>query len=145
MRVQVDQRLQLSKNIYRRDRDIGCDEIWFARYPRPLYCIHDNVGEFIGSWSKELLENYRVKPKPTKVKNPQSNGLHQRMHIVLCEMLRVQELYVPKESTTTREINRILQCTAWVMRTTPKMITKYSPGNIVFDRGMTFHKTVIVD
>ena len=100
------------------------DDIWFVRYPRPLYYIHDNGGGFIGSGFKELLDNYGVKPKPTTVKNPQSNGLHERMHLVLYEMLRVQELYVPKESTATREINQILQCTAWVMRTTPNMITK---------------------
>ena len=67
------------------------------------------------------------------------------MHLVLCEMLRVQTLYVPKESTAEKEIIRILQCTAWEMRTTPNMITKYSPGNIVFDRDMIFHKTVVAD
>ena len=84
-------------------------------------------------------------PKPTVVKNPQRNGLHERMHLVLCEILRVQQLYVPKESTATIEINRILQCIAWAMRTTPNMITKYSPGDIVFDRDTNFHKTVIAD
>ena len=92
-----------------------------------------------------LLDSYGVKTKPTTVKNPQNNGLHERMHLVLCKMLRVQTIYVPKESTAEKEINRILQCTAWVMRTTPNMITKYSPGNIVFDRDMIFHKTVVAD
>ena len=90
-----------------------------------------------------LLDSYGVKTKPTTVKNPQNNGLHERMHLVLCKMLRVQTIYVPKESTAEKEINRILQCTAWVMRTTPNMITKYSPGNIVFDRDMIFHMTVL--
>ena len=46
------------------------DDIWFARYSRPLYYIHDNGGEFIGSRFKELLGSYGVKPKPTTVKNP---------------------------------------------------------------------------
>ena len=86
-----------------------------------------------------------MKAKPTTVKKPQSNGLHERMHLVLCEMLRVQTLHVPKESTAEKEINRILQCTSWAMRTTPNMIIKYSPGNIVFDRDMIFHKTVVAD
>jgi len=54
-----------------------------------LYYIHDNGGELIGSDFQELLDNYGVKPKPTTVKNPQSNGLHERMHLVICEMLRV--------------------------------------------------------
>ena len=121
------------------------DDVWFARYPRPLYCIHDNGGEFIGSDFQELLDSYGVESKPTTVKNPQSNGLHERIHLVICEMLRVQSLYVPKESTAEKEINRILQCTSWAMRTTPNMITKYSPGNIVFDRDMIFHKTVVAN
>ena len=46
------------------------DDIWFARYSRPLYYIHDNGGEFIGSGFKELLGSYGVKPKQTTVKNP---------------------------------------------------------------------------
>ena len=54
-------------------------------------------------------------------------------------------MYVPKESTAEKEINRILQCTAWTMRTTPNMVTKYSPGNIVFNRDMIFHKTVVAN
>ena len=139
MRVQVDQRSRQSKK-YAEEIATLVDDIWFSRYPRPLYCIHDNGRECIGSGSKELLKNYGVKPKPTKDNNPQSNGLHERIYLVLCEMPRVQELYVQKESTATREIHRILQCTAWTMRTTPNMIAKYSPGNIVFDRYMIFIK-----
>ena len=60
-------------------------------------------------------------------------------------MLRVQSLFVPKESTAEKEINRVLQCVAWAMRTTPNMVTKYSPGNIIFDRDMIFHKTVVAN
>ena len=86
------------------------DDTWFARYPQPFYYIHDNGGEFIGSGFQELLDSYGVKAKPTTVKNPQSNGHHERIYLVLCEMLRVQTLYVPKESTAEKEINRILQC-----------------------------------
>ena len=88
------------------------DDIWFARYPRPLYFIHDNGGEFIGVSIKELLDSYGVKPKPTTLKNPQSNGLYERIHLVIYEMLRTQQLLVSKQSTATREINRILHCAA---------------------------------
>lgn len=110
-----------------------------------MYYIHDNRGEFIGSGFQELLDNYGVKAKPTTVKNPQSNMLHERIHLALCEILRIQELYVPKQSTIENKINQILQCTAWAMMTTPNMLTTYSPGNIVFDRDMIFYKTVVAD
>ena len=46
------------------------DDIWLARYPRPLYFIHNNGREFIGSGFKELLDSYGVNPKLTTVKNP---------------------------------------------------------------------------
>ena len=107
------------------------DGIWFARYPRPLYCIHDNGEEFIGLGLNELLDCYGVKPKPTRVKNPQNNGLYERMHLILCEMLRSQKLFVPKQSTATREINRILQYVVWTVRTNPNMI-KNTPHAIYF-------------
>lgn len=65
------------------------------------------------------------------------------MHLLLYEMLRTEKLFVPKESAAKREINRILKCAAWAMRTSPNMITTYSPGNLVFERDMIFHKKVI--
>ena len=34
------------------------DDQWFNRYPRPIYCIHDNGGEFIGSEFEDMLKSY---------------------------------------------------------------------------------------
>ena len=133
------------ENKYAEEMTKLVDNYWFSRYPRPLYCIHDNGGEFIGQGFVELLQSYGVDPKPTTVKNPQSNGLHERKHLVLCEMLRSQKLYVPKESIARREINRVLQSAAWAMRTSIHMITKYSPGQLIFQRDMIIHKKVIAD
>ena len=82
------------------------DRDWFCRYPRPLYCIHDNGKEFFGREFEEMLSSYGVKSKPTTVKNPQSNGVHERVHLVLCEMLRTQELYVPVKSTESYKVLR---------------------------------------
>ena len=59
------------------------DDQWFNRYPRPVYYIHNNRGEFIGAGFEDMLKNYSVLPKPTIVKNPQSNGVHERMYLVL--------------------------------------------------------------
>mmetsp|Transcript_44137 Transcript_44137/g.53022 ORF Transcript_44137/g.53022 Transcript_44137/m.53022 type:complete len:308 (-) Transcript_44137:309-1232(-) len=121
------------------------DSNWFCRYPRPLYCLHDNGGEFIGKEYEEMLESYVITSKPTTVKNPQSNGLHERMHLVLCEMLRTQELNVPEYSTADREIDMILQSAALAMRTSTNLITKYSLGQLVFGRDMVIHKSVLAD
>ena len=99
-------------------------------------CLADtldhNGGGFIGQEFVELLQSYGVDPNPTTDNNPQSNGLHERMHLVLCEMLRSQKLFAPKESTTRREINKVLQKAAWTIRTSIHMITKYSPRQLIF-------------
>ena len=91
------------------------DDCWFSKYPRPLYCIHDNGREFIEQGFVEILQSYGVDPKTITVKIHQNNGLHERMHLVLCKMLRSQKLVVPKESTAKREIKRVLQSAAWAM------------------------------
>ena len=38
-----------------------------------------------------MLESYGVDSNPTTIKNSQSNGIQERMHLVLCEMLRTQQ------------------------------------------------------
>ena len=57
------------------------DSEWFCRYPRPLICRHDNGGEFEGREFQELLQSYGIESKPTTVKNPQGNGMHERVHL----------------------------------------------------------------
>lgn len=85
------------------------DNCWFNRYTRHLYCPHDNRGEFIGTGFEEILESYGVQSQPSTVKNPQKNGAHERMHLLVCEMIWSQKLYVLKYSTAMRKNNRILQ------------------------------------
>ena len=121
------------------------DDQWFNRYPRPVYCIHDNGGEFIGSEFEDILKSYGVPPKPTTVKNPQSNGVHERMRLVLCEMLRSRKMHVPEHSSARKEIHRILQNAALAMRASAHMVTKYSSGQLVFQRDMIIHKKIIAD
>ena len=36
------------------------DDYWFNRYPRPLYCVHDNGGEFIGKVFEDMLTRYGI-------------------------------------------------------------------------------------
>ena len=62
-------------------------DYWFSRYPRPLYFIYDNGGEFIGTDFTETLEMYGVDSKLTTVI---IHGLHESLHLVLCEMLRTE-------------------------------------------------------
>ena len=61
---------------------------WLSIYPRPLKCIHDNGGEFVGWILQELMTRYGIKSKPTTVKNPQSNAASERMQKTVANILR---------------------------------------------------------
>ena len=52
-----------------------------------------------------MLVGHRVLPKLTTVRNPQSNGVHKRMYLILRKMLRMQEIYMPEQSISKSEIN----------------------------------------
>ena len=67
------------------------DSEWFCRYPRPLICIHDNGTEFTGEEFQEMLDSYGVQSKPTTVKNPRGNAMHERTHLLIAEMLYVHK------------------------------------------------------
>jgi transposase InsO family protein len=60
------------------------DKNWFCRYPRPRIAIFENGSEFSFEFL-ELLRNYGVTPKPTTVKNPQTNAFVERVHQVIGE------------------------------------------------------------
>lgn len=121
------------------------DAEWFCRYPRPLYVIHDNGTEFVGSEFQELLESYGVKSKPTTVKNPQANAVHERVHLLMAEMLRTQKIVVPVDVTVDEEIRRLLQSVAFAIRATSSTITKHSSAELVYGRDMIMHQQSIVD
>jgi len=121
------------------------DSEWFCRYPRPLKCIYDNGKEFDSKEFCEMLDSYGVKKSPTTVKNPQGNSSHERMHLVIAEMLRTQELVIPLKIKPSDEIRRILQSVAFAIRATKSSVTKYSPGEMIYGRDMVTHHTAIAN
>ena len=64
------------------------DQVWLCRYPRPVDCLHDNGTEFVSAEFQELLQSYGIKSKLTTVKNPQANGILERTHQVIGNLLR---------------------------------------------------------
>ena len=57
------------------------------KYPRPKRLRFANGSE-LKKDCIPLLEDFGVKPKPTSIKNPQSNVIIERVHQVLINMLR---------------------------------------------------------
>ena len=114
---------------------------WLCRYPRSKEVIFDNGKEFVGEEFQELLESYAIKSVPTTVKNPQSNGVVERMHLTLADMLRTMTVIVDEECPIkiNDAIDTMLQSAAWSLRTTISMATNVSPGMAVFNRDMIFN------
>jgi len=51
------------------------DSEWLCRYPIPAKVVFDNGTKFTGQEFQELLISYGIKPVPTTVRNPRSNGV----------------------------------------------------------------------
>ena len=71
---------------------------WLSRYPRPVRCLFDQGGEFIGHAFTQVLRNHGVKPVPLTAKNPQSNALCERLHLTIGNSLRAIVNYEPPQN-----------------------------------------------
>ena len=70
---------------------------WLSRYPRPVYCIHDIGGEFIGEPFQTMLTDFGVIAKPTTANNPTANAICERMHHTVGDILTVRSTIVDHE------------------------------------------------
>ena len=123
------------------------DSQWLCRYPRPKVVVFDNGGEFIGREFQELLCSYGIECKPTTVLNPQSNGIKERMHLTMADMLRTMTITVHDDldETWRTELEAAMQAIAWALRTTVSAGIKYSPANLALGRDMILNQTVQVN
>lgn len=112
------------------------DQSWLCRYPRPKACIHDNGREFLGKEFEEMLLSAGIKPKPTTVRNPQANGVIERVHQVLGNMLRT--FGMTQKSSKNIDWNQVLQPCAWAVRSTYHTTMEATPGQLVFGRDMIY-------
>ncbi len=68
---------------------------------------------------------------PTTVKNPRANGILERVHQVLGQMLRTAELDMA-HSVTPNDVDVFLDNTAWAIRSTYHTVLKAYPGAAIF-------------
>jgi hypothetical protein len=118
------------------------DGTWLCRYPHPDRVVLDNGGEFMGGEFQELLASYGVKPVPTTVRNPRSNGVIERVHLTMGGMLRTIT-FTGKDWML--EAQRTLDAVAWAIRTTINPELKYSPCHLAFSQDMLFRRAVSID
>ena len=110
------------------------DDMWLARYPRPMEVGFDNRSEFKALF-RELCANMGMKPKPTTAYNPQGNSILERAHQVLGNCLRTFQLE-ERELEEDRPFDEFLTATAYALRSTYHTTLGASPGQAVFGRDM---------
>ena len=120
---------------------------WLSRYPRPMRCVHDQGGEFIGSEFQWLLNMFSVKDVSSTSKNPQSNSICERMHQTVGNILRT-ELYSnpPQNMPQARDIiDQALATAMHATRTTIATTLGSTPGALAFSRDMFLNIPLIAD
>ena len=110
------------------------DDTWLSRYPRPQFMGFDNGKEFKAVFA-EMRENYGMTKKLSTKYNPQSNGIVERVHQVLNDMLRTFELEA-QQLESSDPWTRFLSATAFAIRSTYHTTLEATPAQLVFGRDM---------
>ena len=110
------------------------DDTWLCRYPRPQYLGFDGGKEFKLLF-EEMRENYGMTKKPSSPYNPQANGIIERIHQVVNDMLRTFELE-EQQLDPTDPWTRILSAVAFAVRSTYHTTLEATPGQLIFGRDM---------
>jgi hypothetical protein len=67
------------------------DDVCLSIYPRHEYIGFDNGGEYKNVF-EEVVNTYGIKKKNSTPFNPQSNGIIERVHLKLNDLLRTAEI-----------------------------------------------------
>ena len=123
------------------------EHVWLHRYPRPVYCIYDAGGEFTGYAFQQLLRRWAIHPRPTSVKNPQSNAVCERMHQTVANIIRTLTLSNPPRNIQQARaaVVHALSVAQHAVRTTAHSTLKHSPGSIIFNRDMFMDIPFVAD
>ena len=120
---------------------------WLAQYRRPIECIHDNGGEFIGHEFRALLNQAGIKSKPTTVKNPQANAVCERMHKTVADIIRtlVKEKPPSDDEEAEEYMDNAIGSCIHALRCVVNHTMKTSPGALVFQRDMLVDVPLVAD
>ena len=105
--------------------------------------MFDNGSEFKRDFIP-LLKQFDIKPKLTTIKNPQSNAPVERIHQVVANMLRTQDLK-NKVLDHIDPWGEILASIAWAVRSAHHNVLGATPAQLVFNRDMLFNLKTVVD
>jgi len=123
------------------------EQMWLARYPRPLRVVHDQGTEFTGANFQLHLHRLDIESVPTTVKNPQANALCERMHKTCGDQIRTLVFENPPENVETilELVDTVLAAAQRALRITINRTVGMTPGAMVFGRDMLLPIPVLTD
>ena len=114
---------------------LAFDRAWLSRYPRPRQVLHDKGTEFTGNEFQELLTSYNLKSKRISMKNPQANGILERIHDMIKECLKTFHLQTHVFDVLDPWTG-FLANVAYAIRSTYHTSLDATPCELVFGRDM---------
>jgi transposase InsO family protein len=123
------------------------ENTWLSRYCKPLTCIHDQGGEFIGARFVTMLHQRGIQSKPTTVKNPQANAICERLHQKVANALRVVLRAHPPQTFDQLflAMDSAISTAAYSARAAVHRTLGISPGALVFHRDMLLDIPIFAD
>jgi hypothetical protein len=89
------------------------NKCWFSRYPCCRNIIYDNGSKFKLNF-ETLCDSYRVKRKPTSIKNPQANAILEQIHQAVMAMVCTSEIDMA-DSVAPSDIDAFLRNASWAI------------------------------
>ena len=123
------------------------EQTWLARYPRPVKCIHDRGGEFIGPAFQSLLMRIDCVAVPITAKNPQTNAVIERQHRTTGSILRtlLPSMEANDVATALEAVDSALASTMHASRTAVHHTLQVSPGALAFHRDMLLPIPIVAE
>ena len=81
---------------------------WLAKYLKPVNCIYDNRGEFIGKAFRNLLDQGGINNNPCTFKNHQYNAANEILHYTMGSILRAESAKIQDEDEAAQAIDNAL-------------------------------------
>jgi transposase InsO family protein len=140
---------ELARLMNKKSAHVGLqfENTWLARYPRPIFVIHDQGTEFMGEGFQLVLTRHNIRGRATTVKNPQANAVCERLHQTITNVLRpLLHMHPPRnEEEAAMIIETALQTAVHAARVAIHSTLKVSPGALAFSRDMLLNIPLIAD
>ena len=107
---------------------------WLTRYPWPTEIRMDKGKEFAGEVQAALKDQYGIDRKIITTRNPQANGIIERIHQVVGDMIRTRDIKGKQDLDELFGFEGVLAAVRDAVRSTVHTTTLATPTQLVFGR-----------